>query len=89
MGTQVRFVMHPADEGEFEQLLLMDESIRFIAGPRWKTKSPETSRSLADIDDSYRIIWSTSDIAKLKAEYIPNQPVSPHGRCTVHERSCG
>jgi len=72
MRSQVRFAMHPADERDFEQFLVSDESIRFIAGPRWKTKTPKTSRSLADIDDYYCIIWSTSDIAKLKAEYIPS-----------------
>jgi hypothetical protein len=71
MRSQVRFVMHPADEREFERLLVSDESIRFIAGPRWKTETPRTSRSLADIDDNYCIVWSTTDIAKLKAEYIP------------------
>src|SRR5262249_53699483 len=53
-----------------EQLLLSDESIRFIAGPRWKTETPQTSRALAGIG-YYCIIWSTSDMAKLKAEYIP------------------
>jgi hypothetical protein len=72
MRSQVRFVMHPADEREFEQLLVSDNSIHFIAGPRWETKIPETSRSLADISDCYCIIWSKSDIAKLKAEYIPS-----------------
>lgn len=70
MRSQVRFVMHPDDEREFEQLLVSDESLRFIAGPRWKTESPTTSRSLAEIAHNYCIIWSTSDIAKLKAEYI-------------------
>ena len=72
MNSQLRFVMHPADERDFESLLVSDDSIRFIAGPRWKTESPKTSRSLAEIDDDYCIIWSTSDIAKLKAEYIPS-----------------
>jgi hypothetical protein len=72
MNSQVRFAMHPADEREFEQLLVSDAAIRFIAGPRWTTSTPETSRSLADIDDHYCIIWSTSDIATLKAEYIPS-----------------
>jgi hypothetical protein len=72
MSSQVRFVMHPEDEREFEQLLVGDESIRFIAGPRWKTETPKTSRSLADIDGYYCIVWSTSDIAKLKARYIPS-----------------
>jgi hypothetical protein len=71
MHSQVRFVMHPDDEREFEQLLLAKESIRFIEGPRWKTETPLTSRSLADIHDNYCIIWSPNDIAKLKAEYIP------------------
>jgi hypothetical protein len=70
MRSQVRFAMHSADEREFEQLLVSDESIRFIAGPRWKTETPKRSRSLADIGDHYCIIWSTTDIAKLKAEYI-------------------
>ncbi len=70
MNSQVRFAMHPADEREFEKLLISDESIRFIAGPRWKSQTPKTSRSLADIG-YYCIIWSKSDIAKLKAEYIP------------------
>ena len=63
--------MHPDDEREFEQVLLRDESIRFIAGPRWKTETPNTSRSLEDIG-YYCIIWSTSDIKKLKADYIPS-----------------
>lgn len=71
MRSQVRFAMHPDDEREFEQLLVSDESIRFIAGPRWKTETPVTSRSLADIDNCYCIVWSISDIAKLTAEYIP------------------
>ncbi len=71
MRSQVRFAMHPDDEREFEHLLVSDESIRFIAGPRWKTQTPKTSRSLADIDNYYCIIWSTSEIAELKAEYIP------------------
>jgi hypothetical protein len=71
MHSQVRFVMDPDDEREFEQLLLAEESIRFIEGPRWKTKTPLTSRSLADIHSNYCIIWSPKDIAKLKAEYIP------------------
>lgn len=71
MRSQVRFVMHPTDEREFETLLVSDESIRFIAGPRWKAETPKSSRSLADVVDGYCIIWSTSDIAKLKAEYMP------------------
>ena len=33
MRSQVRFAMQPADEHEFEQLLVGDESIRFFAGP--------------------------------------------------------
>lgn len=70
MRSQVRFAMHPDDEREFEQLLLSDVSIRFIAGPRWKTETPQTTRSLANIG-GYCIVWSTRDIAKLKEEYIP------------------
>ena len=53
-----------------ERLLVSDESMRFIAWPRWKTKSPRTSRLLVGIDDFYRIIWSTSDIAMLGAESV-------------------
>lgn len=71
MRSQVRFVMHPADERDFEQVLVSDGSVCFIAGPRWKTETPKTSRSLADIEDHYCLIWSTSDIAELKSEYIP------------------
>ena len=71
MNSQVRFAMHPADERDFEQLLVSDESIRFIAGPRWKAETPETSRSLADTHGYHCMIWSLSDIAKLNAEYIP------------------
>ena len=56
MNSQVRFVMHPDDERDFEQLLLAEESLRFIEGPRWKTKTPPTSRSLVDIHDTYCII---------------------------------
>jgi hypothetical protein len=37
-----------------------------------ESQTPKTSRSLADIDDHYCIIWSISDIAKLKAEFIPS-----------------
>ncbi|HEX8913371.1 MAG TPA: hypothetical protein VF796_13505 [Humisphaera sp.] len=71
MRSQVRFAMHPADEREFEQLLVADESIRFIAGPRWRSETPASSRSLADVDN-YCIVWSTGDIAKLEAEYMPS-----------------
>jgi hypothetical protein len=63
--------MHPSDERDFEQLLLADESVRFIGGPRWNTQEPVTSRSLADIHNTYCIIWSTSEISQLNAEYIP------------------
>ncbi len=34
MRSQVCFVMHSDDERDFEQFLISDESIRFIAGPR-------------------------------------------------------
>lgn len=71
MKSQVRFAMHPDDEIDFEHLLVRDESIRFIAGPRWKTETPTSFRSLTDIVGNYCIIWSTSDIAELKSEYIP------------------
>ena len=71
MRSQVRFAMHPDDERDFEHLLVRDESIRFIAGPRWKTETPTSFRSLTDIAGNYCIIWSTSDIAELKSEYIP------------------
>lgn len=71
MKSQVRFVMHPDDESEFAHLLVRDESIRFIAGPRWKTEAPISARSLTDIASNYCIIWSISDIPEMKAEYIP------------------
>ena len=71
MKSQVRFAMHPDDEREFEHLLVRDETIRFIAGPRWKTETPVSARSLTDIAGNYCIIWSTSDIPELKSEYIP------------------
>jgi hypothetical protein len=70
MGSQIRFIMPPEDERDFEELLLSDASIRLIAGPRWKTREPQTSRSLGDIG-YYCIIWSTTDIEHLTAEYIP------------------
>ena len=70
MRSQVRFAMHPDDEREFERILVADESIRLIAGPRWKTETSDTSRSLTNIDDWYCIVWSTSDIRQLKADYI-------------------
>lgn len=63
--------MHPDDESEFEDLLVCDETIRFIAGPRWKTETPISARSLAGIAGNYCIIWSTSDIPEMKSEYIP------------------
>lgn len=63
--------MHPDDEREFEHLLVDDESIRFIAGPRWKTEAPIYSKSLTDIAGNYCIIWSTDDIPEMKSEFIP------------------
>ncbi len=71
MNSQVRFAMHPSDERDFEQLLLADGSVRFIAGPRWNDEEPVTCRSLADVDNTYCIVWSTSDISRLKADYLP------------------
>ena len=35
MRSQVRFAMHPADERDFELMLVREESIHFIPGPRW------------------------------------------------------
>ena len=70
MNSQVRFVMHPDDEREFEAQILADQNIQLVDGPRWKNESPETFRKLSEISGNYCIIWSTSDLPRLTARYI-------------------
>ena len=61
--------MHPDDEHAIAELLLGDESVRFVHGPRWPTEEPAHSRALEDIG-WYCIVWSTDDMPKLESEYI-------------------
>ena len=69
MRSQIQFVMHPDDERTFAELLLADESVRFVDGPRWPSQEPTFSRSLDDIG-WYCIIWSTDDVPQLTSRYI-------------------
>ncbi|MDP1660123.1 MAG: hypothetical protein Q8L73_12345 [Methylotenera sp.] len=71
MKSQLRFVMHSSDEREFAAQILSDVSVCLVDGPRWKTSTPETFRSLEEIAGSYCIIWSTQDRASLSAHYVP------------------
>ncbi|MEM8672074.1 MAG: hypothetical protein AAGG48_31450 [Planctomycetota bacterium] len=61
--------MHPDDECEFASEILSDDSVQLIDGPRWKTKTPETFRTLSNIG-TYCVIWSTSDMPELTARYV-------------------
>jgi hypothetical protein len=63
--------MHPDDEREFVDELLLDDSIVLINGPRWKTREPVAYRSLEFID-YYCIIWCMKDLPALDAKFIPN-----------------
>jgi hypothetical protein len=62
--------MHPEDERDFANVLLSDETIQFIDGPRWKSKAPEYSRKLEDIG-WYCIIWSPTDLDPLDSRFVP------------------
>jgi hypothetical protein len=64
--------MHSSDERDFAAQLLSDNSVWLVDGPRWKTSTPKTVRSLEEVAGSYCIIWSTQDRASLSARYIPN-----------------
>ncbi|MCC6738156.1 MAG: hypothetical protein IT452_03860 [Planctomycetia bacterium] len=70
MRSQVRFAMHPEDECEFVKEVLRDPAVVLLDGPRWKTSSPTTFRSLENIG-FYCIIWSPEDRPLLSAEFIP------------------
>lgn len=70
MRSQLRFVMHPDDESEFAARVLSDDSVCLIDGPRWKSSTPETFRSLDGIARSYCIIWSKQDRAVLSARCV-------------------
>ena len=63
--------MHPDDERDFVAQVLSDESVRLVDGPRWKSSTPETYRSLDGITGSYCIIWSIQDRVTLSARHIP------------------
>lgn len=71
MRSQLRFVMHLNDERDFAEQVLSDSKVCFINGPRWKTSTPETFRSIEEVSGSYCIIWSPQDRATLNARYIP------------------
>lgn len=51
-------------------MLLKDPSVCFVDGPRWPTEQPTQNRSLDNIG-WYCIIWSTNDLSRLTARYIP------------------
>ena len=70
MRSQLRFVMHPNDEGAFVTELLSDPSVVLVDGPRWKTPEPPATRAIHDVGD-YCIIWSPRDLAVLDADFIP------------------
>jgi hypothetical protein len=72
MRSQLRFAMHPDDELDFAVQVLSDPSVCLIDGPRWKTSTPETFRSIKDISGSYCIIWSEQDRSTMSARYIPS-----------------
>lgn len=71
MKSQLRFVMHPDDEREFAVQVLSDESVGLIDGPRWRSSTPETYRTLDEITGNYCIIWSIQDRGTLSARHIP------------------
>jgi hypothetical protein len=70
MRSELRFVMHPDDEREFVDALLLDASLVLINGPRWKTREPTVYRSL-DFIDNYCMIWCREAALHLDAEFIP------------------
>jgi hypothetical protein len=72
MRSEIRFVMHPSDEKHFAAEVLLDETVLFIDGPRWKNETPQTVRTLEGIAGFYCIIWSPSDLPSLTARYIPS-----------------
>lgn len=70
MNSQLRFVMHPADEREFAAQVLADPAVLLIDGPRWQAAAPQTFRDLDAIRGNYCILWSPDDQAALQARYI-------------------
>ena len=68
--SQVRFVMHPSDESTLVAQVLQDPAVLLVDGPRWKTATPPTTRTLSTVG-RYVIIWSPEDLAELPAEFIP------------------
>lgn len=70
MNSQLRFVMHPADEREFAAQVLADPAVLLIDGPRWQAAAPQTFRDLGAIRSNYCILWSPDDEATLEARYI-------------------
>jgi hypothetical protein len=70
MRSQVRFVMHPDDESDIVAELLCDPAVLLIDGPRWKTATPPTTRTISAVGN-YCIIWSAEDLQELPAEFMP------------------
>jgi hypothetical protein len=71
MKSQLRFVMHPSDERDFAAHVLAEDGVYLIDGPRWKTSSPATHRSIEAIAGNYCIVWSVHDRPSLSARYVP------------------
>lgn len=73
MRSQVRIIQHPDDEREFASVVLSEDAVRLINGPRWSTEEPQTFREISAIQGNYCMIWSPQDRARLSARYIPTQ----------------
>jgi hypothetical protein len=73
MRSQIRFIQHPNDEFDFVREIISDDSVQLIDGPRWKAKTPQTFRSMAEIQGAYCIVWSSLDRPALSARYIQDR----------------
>lgn len=64
--------MHSIDERDFAAHALAEDGVYLVDGPRWKTASPVTHRSIEEVAGNYCIIWSIHDRPSLSARYVPN-----------------
>lgn len=72
MRSQVRFVMHPADEADFVRTITGETGTILVDGPKWSSEQPPIVSDAARAGN-YLIIWNPKETPPLKGTHHCNK----------------
>jgi hypothetical protein len=72
MRSQLVFIMHPADEIKFTDLILSEPGTVFVNGPRWSSSTPPTTTEIHGSGD-YLMIWHPSEAPGLSGRHYQKE----------------